>query len=80
MRRLGLRTVALGYLLVLLLAPVGVIFWRTFEHGVGPVWSAITAPDAMHAFWLSLTLVAVAVPLNTLFGIAAAILATSPIK
>jgi len=72
-RRLGLRTVALGYLLVLLLAPVGVIFWRTFEHGVGPVWSAITAPDAMHAFWLSLTLVAVAVPLNTLFGIAAAI-------
>ena len=32
--RLGLRTLVLGYLAVLLLVPVGLVFWRTFEHGL----------------------------------------------
>ena len=41
------------------------IFYRTFEHGLAPVWNAITAPNAMHAFWLSIEIVAIAVPLNT---------------
>jgi sulfate transport system permease protein len=71
--RLGLRAIALGYLLVLLVLPVGMVFWRTFEHGLAPVWAAVTAPDAVRAFWLSLLLVAIAVPLNTLFGVGAAI-------
>jgi len=71
--RLGLRAIALGYLLLLLVLPVGMVFWRTFEHGLSPVWTAVTAPDAVHAFWLSLTLVAIAVPLNTIFGVGAAI-------
>ena len=39
-RRIGLRTLALGYLAVLLLVPVGVVFYRTFEHGVGSVWDS----------------------------------------
>ena len=68
-RRLGLRFVALGYLLALLGAPVGMIFYRTFEHGLAPVWDAVTQPNAMHAFWLSVELVAIVVPLNTVFGI-----------
>ena len=59
---------------LLLLAPVLMIFYRTFEHGLSPVWSSITAPNAMHAFWLSLEIVAIAVPLNTVFGIGMAIL------
>ena len=33
------------------------------------MWNAITAPNALHAFWLSLEIVAIAVPLNTVFGI-----------
>jgi sulfate transport system permease protein len=73
-RRLGLRSVALGYLLALLGAPVGMIFYRTFEHGLAPVWVAVTQPNAMHAFWLSVELVAIVVPLNTVFGIAVALL------
>ena len=32
--RLGLRTLVLGYLTVLLLVPVGLVFYRTFEHGL----------------------------------------------
>jgi sulfate transport system permease protein len=72
--RLSLRFVALGYLGLLLLLPVGMIFYRTFEHGVGAVWSAATAPNAVHAFWLSIKLVAITVPLNTVFGIGIALL------
>jgi sulfate transport system permease protein len=67
--RLGLRTVALGYLALLVLAPVAMIFYRTFEHGLAPVWDALTAPNAVHAFWLSVEIVAIVVPLNTVFGI-----------
>jgi sulfate/thiosulfate transport system permease protein len=73
-RRLGIRTLALGYLALLLLAPLVMIFYRTFEHGVGPVWNAVTAPNAVHAFWLSVEIVAIAVPLNTAFGIGIALL------
>jgi sulfate transport system permease protein len=73
-RRLGLRIIALGYLLALLGAPVGMIFYRTFEHGLAPVWDAVTQPGAMHAFWLSVELVAIVVPLNTVFGIGIALL------
>ena len=36
MSRLGLRSVALGYLLVVLLGPVSMVFWKTFERGFGP--------------------------------------------
>ena len=50
------------------------IFYRTFEHGLAPVWSAITEPNAVHAFWLSLEIVAIAVPLNTIFGVGMALL------
>ena len=72
--KLGVRTVALGYLGLLLAAPVGMIFYRTFEGGLAPVWSAVTAPNAEHAFWLSIEIVAIAVPLNTAFGVGIALL------
>jgi sulfate transport system permease protein len=68
------RALALGYLALLLIAPVGMIFYRTFEGGLGPVWIALSAPNAQHAFWLTLQIVAIAVPLNTVFGIGIALL------
>jgi len=71
--RLGLRFAALFYLAAILLAPVGLIFWRTFEHGVNPVWAAITTPDALHALWLTVLIALVAVPLNTAFGVLCAL-------
>jgi sulfate transport system permease protein len=73
-RKIGARTLALVYLGVLLLGPVLMVFYRTFEHGLSPVWSAITTPSAQHAFWLSLEIAAIAVPLNTAFGIGMALL------
>jgi len=64
------RISSLGYVAVILVAPVALIFWRAFEHGLGPFWAAITTPDAIHALKLTLELTIVAVPLNTAFGIA----------
>jgi sulfate/thiosulfate transport system permease protein len=72
--RLGLRTIALGYLGALLVLPVGLVFYRTFEHGLAPAWDAVTTPEAQHAFWLTLVMVAIAVPANTIFGVGMALL------
>ena len=72
MGRVALRTASLGYLAVLLLAPVGLVFYRTFEHGFAAAWHSVTTPAAQHAFWLTVELVAISVPLNTLFGVVAA--------
>jgi sulfate transport system permease protein len=67
--RLTLRVVALGYLAALLAIPVAMVFYRTFEGGIGPALDAVTAPAAQHAFWLTCLMVAIAVPLNTVFGV-----------
>jgi sulfate/thiosulfate transport system permease protein len=73
LHRFSLRGVALVYLFVLLIAPVGLIFYKTFENGIGPPLEAITSPDGLHAFWLTIVCVGIAVPLNTLFGVITAI-------
>src|SRR5207247_1233063 len=69
----ALRFASLGYLGVLLVAPLGLIFWRTFEHGVGPAWAAVTTPDALHALKVTPALTAIAVPANTIFGVLCAL-------
>jgi sulfate/thiosulfate transport system permease protein len=72
--RWSLRVLGLGYILLLLLIPLGFVFYKTFEHGISPPLDAITSPDGLHALKLTLLTVAIAVPLNTVFGIACAIL------
>ncbi|HEU5278094.1 MAG TPA: sulfate ABC transporter permease subunit [Gaiellaceae bacterium] len=69
----ALRCAALGYLAALLVVPVGFVFWRTFEHGLGPAWAAVTTPDALHALKVTLILAVIAVPANTLFGVLCAL-------
>jgi sulfate transport system permease protein len=71
--RIALRSVALGYLAVLLLVPVGVVFWRTLEPGLGSVIDSISTPAAISAFWLTILAAAIAVPLNAVFGVLAAL-------
>ena len=72
--RWSLRAVVIGYLFVLLILPVAVILWRTFENGLGPVWDGLTSPEARHAFKVTLEVAIAATVINTVFGIAAAIL------
>jgi sulfate transport system permease protein len=50
------------------------IFYKTFEHGIGPPVEAMTSPDALHAIYLTLLMVAIAVPVNTVFGVGCALL------
>jgi sulfate transport system permease protein len=71
--RISLRLVALAYLGAVLLVPVGVVLYKTFEPGPIAVWDSITTPAATHAFWLTLEVAAIAVPLNAIFGIITAL-------
>ena len=72
-RRLALRVVALGYLAGVLIAPVVMVFWRTFQNGTEAAWAAISSPESINAFKLTLLIALIAVPLNTVFGIVAAL-------
>jgi sulfate transport system permease protein len=71
--RIALRVLALAYLAALLLVPVGVVFYRTFHHGASAVWASVTTPAAIHAFWLTIEIALIAVPLNTVLGVVTAL-------
>jgi sulfate transport system permease protein len=72
--RLPLRYAVLLYLALLVLLPVGDVFYRAFQHGLGAAWDAITTPDALHALWLTFVVAIIAVPLNTIFGVGVSII------
>ncbi len=69
----ALRFIALGYLALLLGIPVALVFINAFQDGIGAAWDAVTTPEAKHAFYLTFVMVAVAVPLNTIFGVMCAL-------
>lgn len=73
MGKLALRGVALGYLLLLLALPVAIVFFNAFGSGIGAVWRSLIRPDALHALGLTMLVTAIAVPMNTAFGIVAAL-------
>ena len=70
-RRLLIGTV-LALSALLILAPLLVIFAQAFRMGVGYFAQTIAAPDTRHAILLTLATAAIAVPVNTAFGVAAA--------
>lgn len=71
--RFGLRTVALLYLFGLLLVPILMILYRSFEDGIGAFFGWISTPAAISALNLSLLLVAIVVPINVVFGVVTAL-------
>ena len=64
-----LRFGVLGYLALVLLVPVGFVFYRAFHNGFAHAWHAVTTPEALHALWLTLLIAAIAVPVNTIVGV-----------
>ena len=72
-RRYALRGTALFYLLAILVGPVAMVLWRAFDNGAGHVWDVLSHPETVHAFEITLLIAAIAVPLNTVFGIVCAI-------
>lgn len=60
------------YLVLFLVLPLGAVFTQAFQHGVAGYLAAVTEPAARDAIRLTLLTAALVVPLNTLFGLAAA--------
>jgi len=67
------RYLALAYIAILVIVPVGLILWRTFQPGIGAFIEQITTPAAVAALDLSLLVVAIVVPLNVIFGVPTAL-------
>ncbi|MBN9544049.1 MAG: sulfate ABC transporter permease subunit CysW [Alphaproteobacteria bacterium] len=63
--------IAFVFIALFLVLPLMVVFSEALATGLGPVWTAITDTDSLAAIRLSLLAAAIAVPLNTVFGIAA---------
>src|SRR5882757_1676909 len=59
--RIGLRSIVLIYLAALIIVPVGMIFYRTFEHGLSQPIDAVTSSDGQNAFWLTIVCVLIGV-------------------
>jgi sulfate transport system permease protein len=70
--RWALTAIALVFLVLFLLAPIALVFWQAFARGVPAYLAAILLPDTLAAIELTLTVAAIAVPLNAVFGVAAA--------
>jgi sulfate transport system permease protein len=63
---------AIAYVAVMLLLPLGAVLFEALRQGWAMWLAAVTEPDARASIRLTLIVAAIAVPLNTLFGIAAA--------
>ena len=63
---------AFAYVALMLLMPLGAVLVQAFEKGFGTWLAAITEPDARSAIKLTLLVAGIAVPLNMIFGVAAA--------
>ncbi len=70
--RWGLTAAALAFLGLFLFVPLSAVFAQAFEKGVGVYLASLHEPDALAAIRLTLLTAAIAVPLNVLFGLAAA--------
>jgi sulfate transport system permease protein len=71
--RVGMRVIALGYLALLLLLPLGLVFEKTFSQGLSSVWTSLTTPAAVSALWLTIEITVIAVVSNTIFGVVCAL-------
>ncbi len=70
--RWTLTGVALAFLTLFLFVPLAAVFYEALRKGVDVYLSSITEEDALSAIRLTLLTAAIAVPLNLVFGVAAA--------
>jgi sulfate transport system permease protein len=70
--RWTLTAIALIFLAVTLVLPLALVFHQAFSKGLEAYWRAISDPDALSAARLTLLIASIAVPINLVFGVAAA--------
>src|SRR5690242_3270520 len=64
--------VALTFLVLFLFLPLVIVFAQAFSKGIVVYWESLIHPDALAAIRLTLLAAGIAVPLNLIFGVAAA--------
>ena len=67
-----LTALALGFMGLFLVLPLAAVFVEALKAGWTAYWAALKEPDALSAIRLTLLTAAIAVPLNLVFGVAAA--------
>lgn len=70
--RVLLIVLAIGLMAALVLLPLAVVMVEAFAQGLKAWWTAVDEPDTRAAIGLTLTVAAIAVPLNAVFGLATA--------
>ncbi|MBW4471177.1 MAG: sulfate ABC transporter permease subunit CysW [Stenomitos rutilans HA7619-LM2] len=70
--KIGLITLAVLYLTLILFVPALNVFIQAFSKGIGPFLSNLTEPAFQNAVRLTFIIAAIAVPVNTIFGLCAA--------
>src|SRR4051812_11142003 len=70
--RLLLIVIALAFLGIFLVAPIATVFGSAFSKGTGPYLTALAQDETLDAIKLTVLTAGIAVPLNVVFGIAAA--------
>jgi sulfate/thiosulfate transport system permease protein len=69
--RLALIAIAVAFLGLFLALPLAAVFVEALRRGIGAYLATLEDPDALAAIRLTLTVAAIAVPLNLVFGLAA---------
>lgn len=64
--------IALAFICLFLVLPLAAIFIKAFEKGIPVFWASINDPDALAAIKLTALVALITVPLNAIFGVAAA--------
>ena len=70
--RFTLIGIALGFMFLFLVLPLAAVFTEALRKGFGAYLEALKEPDAWSAIWLTIVTAAIVVPLNLVFGVAAA--------
>jgi sulfate transport system permease protein len=70
--RWSLIAIAVGFIGLFICVPLALVFIQAFSKGVEAYWSALSQVDTVAAIKLTLLVALVTVPLNTVFGVAAA--------
>ena len=69
--RIGLMSVAIGFLVLFLFLPLAAVFVEALRKGLGVYWESLVDPTALAAVRLTLLVAAISVPANLIFGLAA---------
>lgn len=67
-----LISISLGFVGLFLVGPVSIVFWEAFRGGIKLYLESFNDSAALQAIWLTIVVAGISVPLNLIFGVAAA--------